>query len=170
VSRPADGRCRVQRCRRTLPPEETRGDLTSQTDVCTRCARIELQKIERLPGARRWLAGQGRQQQWVPERLSLSVTRFSRMLRSFTAGGQGRRECAPLEGLIQQQSARILLEAVQFLPAGCRRVLTMRFALEGGDHATLEDVGLAIGRSKERARQLEAEGLHLLRVMLEGVL
>ncbi len=44
-----------------------------------------------------------------------------------------------------------------------RTVLTLRYGLEDGRHRTLEDVGKAIGMTRERARQIEAEALRRIR-------
>ena len=44
-----------------------------------------------------------------------------------------------------------------------RRVIEMRFGLEGGEPRTLEDVGREFGVTRERARQMEAIALRKLR-------
>jgi len=44
----------------------------------------------------------------------------------------------------------------------------MRFGFDGEVERILQEVAGIIRRSKERVRQIEAEGLDLLRAMLEG--
>jgi RNA polymerase sigma factor (sigma-70 family) len=47
----------------------------------------------------------------------------------------------------------------RLLPERLRRLLVLRFGLDGGGGRTLEEVGSAIGVTRERARQLEANAL-----------
>ncbi len=44
-----------------------------------------------------------------------------------------------------------------------RRLLELRFGLEGGRSRTLEEVGHLFGVTRERIRQIEAKALHKLR-------
>ena len=44
-----------------------------------------------------------------------------------------------------------------------RRVISQRFGLTGGRSRTLEEVGLALGVTRERIRQMEARALRRLR-------
>ena len=48
-----------------------------------------------------------------------------------------------------------------------REVITRRFGLRGHERATLEDVGKAIGLTRERVRQIQVEALRTLRVIFE---
>jgi len=48
-----------------------------------------------------------------------------------------------------------------------RAVVLRRFGLDGRDVATLEEVGQALGVTRERARQIQIEALRRLRLMLE---
>ncbi len=48
-----------------------------------------------------------------------------------------------------------------------REVITRRFGLRGHERATLEDVGKAIGLTRERVRQIQVEALTTLRVIFE---
>ena len=61
-----------------------------------------------------------------------------------------------LEGVLKQLSERH------------RTVLLLRYGLDGQDPRTLEDVGEAIGVSRERARQLEVNALRLVRRLTAG--
>jgi len=55
MSRPKDNRC--HECRRPLPEEAARDELTIGTDVCLRCASVNLSKTYRSSrAAREWLA------------------------------------------------------------------------------------------------------------------
>ncbi len=48
-----------------------------------------------------------------------------------------------------------------------REVITRRFGLRGHEKATLEDVGAAIGLTRERVRQIQVEALKTLRTIFE---
>ncbi len=49
-----------------------------------------------------------------------------------------------------------------------REVIVRRFGLQGHDRATLEEVGTAVGLTRERVRQLQLEGLKKLRHIVEA--
>lgn len=49
-----------------------------------------------------------------------------------------------------------------------REVIVRRFGLQGHEHGTLEEVGVAIGLTRERVRQLQLEGLKKLRHIIEA--
>jgi DNA-directed RNA polymerase sigma subunit (sigma70/sigma32) len=72
--------------------------------------------------------------------------------------------------MLDAERSQVLREAVQLLPPPTRAVLIMRFGLDGDDERTLQVIAGIIHRSKERVRQIEAEGLELLRAMLDGIL
>ena len=48
-----------------------------------------------------------------------------------------------------------------------REVILRRFGLRGHDIATLEQVGVDVGVTRERVRQIQVEALKKLRVLLE---
>ncbi|WWO96883.1 MAG: RNA polymerase sigma factor RpoS [Candidatus Dasytiphilus stammeri] len=54
------------------------------------------------------------------------------------------------------------------LPAKQREVLSRRFGLLGYEVATLEEIGCKIGLTRERVRQIQVEGLHRLRIILQS--
>lgn len=56
-----------------------------------------------------------------------------------------------------------LREAVATLPDRQRRIIELRYGLNDGQYRTLEQVGLTMGVTRERIRQLEAEALRKLR-------
>jgi RNA polymerase primary sigma factor len=72
-----------------------------------------------------------------------------------------------------QELRRQLLEALTQLTERERWVLILRFGLADGDRSsngkqpTLEQVGRELGVTRERVRQIEAQALRKLRVMLE---
>jgi|SRR5690554_1444106 len=49
-----------------------------------------------------------------------------------------------------------------------REVLARRFGLRGHEVSTLEQVGLAVGLTRERVRQIQVEALHRLRGIMES--
>jgi RNA polymerase primary sigma factor len=62
-----------------------------------------------------------------------------------------------------------LAQALLHLNPRMRRVLTMRFGLEGNQPRTLEEVGADLGITRERVRQLEARALRELRNVAPGL-
>jgi RNA polymerase primary sigma factor len=50
-----------------------------------------------------------------------------------------------------------------------RRVLALRFGLDGESPQTLEQVGLGLGITRERVRQLESRALRELRQTAPGL-
>jgi RNA polymerase nonessential primary-like sigma factor len=54
------------------------------------------------------------------------------------------------------------------LPEKQREVLARRFGLRGHEVATLEEVGEAIGLTRERVRQIQVDALKRLRILMEG--
>ncbi len=61
-----------------------------------------------------------------------------------------------------------LTNAIQVLPERDRRVLELRYGLHDEQPRTLEDVGRVLGMTRERARQLEAQALRMLRLSAAG--
>jgi RNA polymerase primary sigma factor len=62
-----------------------------------------------------------------------------------------------------------LAEALLHLNPRMRRVLAMRFGLEGQTPKTLEEVGVDLGITRERVRQLESRALRELRSVAPGL-
>ncbi len=75
---------------------------------------------------------------------------------------------APIEGAVQHLLRGDLLAVLNELTERERRVLILRYGLLDGQHRTLEMVGKAIGMTRERARQIEAEALQKLRTSEVG--
>jgi RNA polymerase primary sigma factor len=72
---------------------------------------------------------------------------------------------APDERTAQRLRATELAGALARLNPRMRRVLALRFGLEGESPQTLEEVGSALGITRERVRQLEARALRELRTV-----
>jgi len=71
-----------------------------------------------------------------------------------------------VEALFEQQRRRAAIKrALDALPERERRVLTLRFGLEGGTPMTLEQIGNDLGLSRERVRQLEGVALKRLEAL-----
>ena len=76
---------------------------------------------------------------------------------------------APHEQSAQQARARELAGALENLNPRMRRVLSLRFGLDGELPQTLEEVGTQLGITRERVRQLETRALRELRVAAPGL-
>ena len=74
----------------------------------------------------------------------------------------------PLEVVAQRLRDADLQEALQSLPWRERRVLELRYGLAGEGPMTLEDIGLKVGVTRERVRQIEARTLLRLKASHEG--
>jgi RNA polymerase primary sigma factor len=68
--------------------------------------------------------------------------------------------------LLQEQSS--LRETLESLSSAERTVIERRFGLTGEAPMTLEAIGLGMGVSRERVRQIEAAGLRKLRARLQA--
>lgn len=60
-----------------------------------------------------------------------------------------------------------VMEWVQGLPDKERTVIMLRFGLDGGEAQTLEEIGRALGLTRERVRQIETAALVKLRATIE---
>jgi RNA polymerase primary sigma factor len=69
----------------------------------------------------------------------------------------------PDERTSERQRARELATALSQLNPRMRRVLALRFGLDGEAPQTLEEVGVGLGITRERVRQLETRALRELR-------
>jgi RNA polymerase primary sigma factor len=76
---------------------------------------------------------------------------------------------APHEQSADQARARELAGALEKLNPRMRRVLALRFGLDGEIPQTLEEVGSQLGITRERVRQLETRALRELRVAAPGL-
>ena len=76
---------------------------------------------------------------------------------------------APHEQSAQQARGRELAGALDQLNPRMRRVLSLRFGLDGQPPQTLEEVGTQLGITRERVRQLETRALRELRLAAPGL-
>jgi RNA polymerase primary sigma factor len=76
---------------------------------------------------------------------------------------------APHEQSAQEARGRELAGALEQLNPRMRRVVTLRFGLDGEPPQTLEEVGSQLGITRERVRQLETRALRELRLAAPGL-
>jgi RNA polymerase primary sigma factor len=76
---------------------------------------------------------------------------------------------APHEQSAEQARGRELAGALEQLNPRMRRVLSLRFGLDGQPPHTLEEVGTQLGITRERVRQLETRALRELRMAAPGL-
>ena len=76
---------------------------------------------------------------------------------------------APLELTAEQSRAQELAGALATLEPRLRDVVTLRFGLGSDSPRTLEEVGAAVGVTRERVRQLETRALRELRLAAPGL-
>ena len=69
----------------------------------------------------------------------------------------------PHEALVRKELERILNHLLGCLPQRQKEVLKMRFGLEDGVCHSFQEIGKALGISKERARQIERQGTDALK-------
>ncbi len=74
----------------------------------------------------------------------------------------------PWDGVSKETNAELVRELVDTLNAREQKILRERFALDGGEPRTLEDIGMDFGLTRERIRQLEAAALKKLRDRLRA--
>jgi len=76
---------------------------------------------------------------------------------------------APLELVANRLRASDLRDIVETLSDRERRVLQLRYGLEGEDPMTLEDIGRDLGVTRERVRQIESKTLAKLKLSREAL-
>ena len=74
----------------------------------------------------------------------------------------------PWTRVSEESNAEIIRELVGTLNAREQVILRRRFALDGGEPVTLEEIGVDFGLTRERIRQLEAAALKKLRDRMES--
>ncbi len=74
----------------------------------------------------------------------------------------------PWSGVSQETNSELIRQLVGTLNAREQRILQERFALNGGEPRTLEEIGVDFGLTRERIRQLEAVALKKLRDRIES--
>lgn len=77
------------------------------------------------------------------------------------------RSLSPSEEVEHKNLLAILGRFIDRLDARERRILKLRFGLDGKEGKTLEEIGDRLGLTRERIRQVQNEALHKLRRMIE---
>ena len=80
---------------------------------------------------------------------------------------QDRTTVPPEESVHAELQSALLTRCLARLPDRSRRVLEMRFGLNGNQPRSLKEVGLVLGLTAEGTRQVEAGGLRALRALGE---
>lgn len=75
----------------------------------------------------------------------------------------------PYEELVRDELSRTLEALLGMLNARQRETLRLRFGMTDGECHSLEDVGLILGISKERARQIEKQAMDKLQQLGAGM-
>ena len=73
----------------------------------------------------------------------------------------------PLDQVAAARRLDTLSEALDSLSDRRRRVLVLRYGLDGGDQRTLDDIASELGLTRERVRQIEVETLGQLSMLRE---
>ncbi len=73
----------------------------------------------------------------------------------------------PAEILAEQRLGEHLQQCLHLLNDKQREILSRRFGLAGYERQTLEEVGKAVGLTRERVRQIQMTGLRLLREIMQ---
>ena len=81
---------------------------------------------------------------------------------------QDRTSVPPEESAHAELQSALLSRCLATLPDRSRRVLEMRYGLNGAEARSLKEVGLVLGLTAERTRQIEAAGLRTLRTLGES--
>jgi len=88
------------------------------------------------------------------------ATEFGDLLRDHTS-------VPPEDSVHAELQSALLSRCLEKLPVRSRRVLEMRFGLNGNQARSLKQVGLVLGLTAEGTRQVEAAGLRALRALGE---
>jgi RNA polymerase primary sigma factor len=75
----------------------------------------------------------------------------------------------PAEVLLDEDTMRHVLRRIELLDHRAATILRLRFGLGGGEPMTLKEIGVILGLTRERVRQIESETLATLASELDGV-
>lgn len=74
----------------------------------------------------------------------------------------------PEERVAQSELLQRILQLLDDIDPRYARVLRLRFGLEGREPLTLKEIGIQVGLTRERVRQIEVEALRWMQQVLEG--
>jgi RNA polymerase primary sigma factor len=75
----------------------------------------------------------------------------------------------PSEVLLDEDTLRHVLQRIDQLDERSATIIRLRFGLSGEEPMTLKQIGVVLGLTRERVRQIEAETLTALAMELDGV-
>ena len=78
------------------------------------------------------------------------------------------RTTPPDEKVVRDELMQRILVLLEDIDERYARVLRLRFGLEGREPLTLKQIGVVVGLTRERVRQIEVEGLRWMQQMLNG--
>jgi RNA polymerase primary sigma factor len=149
--------------------------VTEQVGRLLRTRRQLAQKLNREPTMSELALAAGQSEERVTELLELVDVPVS--LDTPVGDGESlygdliedRHSARPDERVAKRSQSKELAGALAQLNPRMRRVLTLRFGLDGESPHTLEQVGATLGVTRERVRQLETRALRELRTMAPGL-
>jgi len=74
---------------------------------------------------------------------------------------------APFDRIVRNSDHKFLRQVLAALDARERKILTLRFGLDGGEPKMLEQVGKRFGVTRERIRQIQEQALRKLRALIK---
>jgi len=74
----------------------------------------------------------------------------------------------PADVLLDEDTMQHVLKRIEELDQRASTILKLRFGLGGGEPMTLKEIGVVLGLTRERVRQIESETLANLALELEG--
>jgi RNA polymerase sigma factor (sigma-70 family) len=78
-------------------------------------------------------------------------------------------ETSPEQCAIEHEEMALIVQAVEQLSPKHREVMVRRFGLYGNEMQSLEEVGIALGKNRERIRQMQARAIRLVQVHVRKV-
>ena len=75
---------------------------------------------------------------------------------------------SPAEVFLDEDTMRHVMRRIELLDHRAATILKLRFGLGGGDPMTLKEIGVVLGLTRERVRQIESETLASLALELDG--
>jgi RNA polymerase primary sigma factor len=118
----------------------------------------------------------------LPIRKLVAIRRAMRAFRVPSSGGTGEdgdildlsdvfedtRTKPPEEKVAQTELLKRIIELLDDIDPRYARVVRLRFGLEGREPLTLKEIGVQVGLTRERVRQIEVEALRWMQQVLDG--